>query len=533
MNKWYKMALAVVAYCGLASAEGLLEQMKLQPFSKRYSTPQGTVLEVTGKKPADGQWENFQQAMKLDTKAFAGKKVMLECEVSAEGVVRNPRQGFFGVKFMPAHTSDGVTSYPEGRVGRDGTYDWIWASVILEVPPEGFDEVLLSLGLQQAYGTVRYRNLKMSEAPGFKLDTPANYKCEYSDAVRNFPTLRGVMSPGHNKELRHVNMTEKDIRDLASWGANIVRWQYIPDSKLNPEVKDPKGYGELLDDDLKYLDSLLPVFKECGIYVLYDMHSLPGGRMRDNLILPGSTDLAKYAQGSGAFHLFYHKGFLDCYLEQWRKIARHFKDEPQIVGYDLMNEPVQRSVATYELVQVQYMAAQEIRKIDPEKPIVFESNDAASPEAYRTQLPLPIKNIIYEVHMYNPSGFTHQGVGGGSRFKADGSPITYPGVVGKKYYDREELKKELSAVRKFQQQYGARIYIGEFSAIRWAPGADKYLEDIISIFEEYGWDWTYHAFREWNGWSVEHTEDFDNRKPATYETTRKKALLNGFRNNKK
>lgn len=35
-------------------------------------------------------------------------------------------------------------------------------------------------------------------------------------------------------------------------------------------------------------------------------------------------------------------------------------------------------------------------------------------------------------------------------------------------------------------------------------GAERNLADLISIFNEYGWDWTYHAFREWPGWSVEH-----------------------------
>ena len=24
--------------------------------------------------------------------------------------------------------------------------------------------------------------------------------------------------------------------------------------------------------------------------------------------------------------------------------------------------------------------------------------------------------------------------------------------------------------------------------------------------QEYGWDWSYHAFREWPGWSLEHAD---------------------------
>ena len=50
----------------------------------------------------------------------------------------------------------------------------------------------------------------------------------------------------------------------------------------------------------------------------------------------------------------------------------------------------------------------------------------------------------------------------------------------------------------------ARILVGEFSAAAWAKGADAYIRDCIEVFDSYGWDWAYHAFREWPGWSVEH-----------------------------
>ena len=90
----------------------------------------------------------------------------------------------------------------------------------------------------------------------------------------------------------------------------------------------------------------------------------------------------------------------------------------------------------------------------------------------------------------------------------------------------------LQAVRDFQQRHDAVIYIGEFSAIIWAEGAERYLADCIAIFEEYGWHWSYHAFREWDGWSVEHAWTGHGRKTApSADNPRKHALLNGFRHN--
>ena len=84
-------------------------------------------------------------------------------------------------------------------------------------------------------------------------------------------------------------------------------------------------------------------------------------------------------------------------------------------------------------------------------------------------------------------------------------------------------------MRQFQLRHGAKIYVGEFSAVAWAEGADIWLRDILSVFGEYGWDWTYHAFREWDWWSVEHEgPDPKHMAPATDDTPRKRALLEGL-----
>jgi hypothetical protein len=50
------------------------------------------------------------------------------------------------------------------------------------------------------------------------------------------------------------------------------------------------------------------------------------------------------------------------------------------------------------------------------------------------------------------------------------------------------------------------VFIGEFSVVRWAPVPDgaNWLNDSIDLFEQNNWSWTYHAFREWPGWSLEH-----------------------------
>jgi hypothetical protein len=132
--------------------------------------------------------------------------------------------------------------------------------------------------------------------------------------------------------------------------------------------------------------------------------------------------------------------------------------------------------------------------------------------------------------MYLPHNFTHQGV--------YESPVglVYPGNMDDgKHWDKEQLRNALRPVREFSQDYGVAIYIGEFGSIRWAPenSTYRYLRDCIEVFEEEGWDWAYHAFREWDGWSVEHGPDKNDHRRATEPTDRERLLRSWFEKNER
>ena len=60
----------------------------------------------------------------------------------------------------------------------------------------------------------------------------------------------------------------------------------------------------------------------------------------------------------------------------------------------------------------------------------------------------------------------------------------------------------------------------------------QYLKDCMELFEEYGWDWSYHAFREWAGWSVEHAGSTRKTIRRIGDTDRKQVLLDFLKRNK-
>ena len=128
-------------------------------------------------------------------------------------------------------------------------------------------------------------------------------------------------------------------------------------------------------------------------------------------------------------------------------------------------------------------------------------------------------------------------VRGTERPAAAKAPATSPAArsLTGETWNKDWLRKAVQPIRDFQLRHRCRIYVGEFSAAAWAPGAENYLRDAISLFEEYGWDWTYHAFRESPIWDVDMVPSAGVAKPsskdmvpASGDTPRKKALLDGF-----
>ena len=137
---------------------------------------------------------------------------------------------------------------------------------------------------------------------------------------------------------------------------------------------------------------------------------------------------------------------------------------------------------------------------------------------FRFLEPLKIRNVIYQAHMYVPADYTHATIG------------PYPGVLRGKLWNKEALREVLKPVLDFQKRHKARIYIGEFSVRARAVGADRYLRDCIELFEENGWDWTYHSFREAATWDVEKEWNGKTHVPSA-DNPRKRVLLEALKRN--
>lgn len=442
--------------------------------------------------------------MPLDLTPFRGCRLLFECVAKARDVTE-PSASYLGVKFMLHYTSEQEGPFWTNESGVNGTFDWRTLRFTTRVASDA-GPAELNLGLQASSGTVWFDDLKITllggpiERPAPMENPPPAFK------GHSLPRLRGVMSPSQFRE--------EDLRVLGQdWNANLIRWQMVRNWGRAGTDRDLEEYDRWIGGKLDELDSVLDACDRFGIRVVIDLHSPPGGRYENN-------DLA----------IFNEPVYQDHFVALWERIARRFRGRPAIWGYDLINEPVQNlpsPAGVPDYLGAQVRAARAIRAIDPETPIFIAAAEWDSAQGFRELEPIDIPRVIYQVHMYVPSAFTHQGVHGAW------TPTAYPGRIEGEYWDKARLRSVLEPVRVFQRAYNVHIYVGEFSAIRWAPGAVDYLRDCIELFEEYDWDWSYHAYREWDGWSVEHGDDPEDRARTQEPSDRMRLLLEWFARNKK
>ena len=103
----------------------------------------------------------------------------------------------------------------------------------------------------------------------------------------------------------------------------------------------------------------------------------------------------------------------DTYIEAWKVIWKRYKDESNVIGYDVVNEPRKLSMdISYNDLTNQYLIPlyqkiiDESREINPDKKILFQSifmnkGEGIDNNQYaEITSPLNRKNIIFAPHIY-------------------------------------------------------------------------------------------------------------------------------------
>lgn len=117
---------------------------------------------------------------------------------------------------------------------------------------------------------------------------------------------------------RDAYISQGDIDRLSRMGFNSVRvpihWKFF-------DSDDAEGF--------RLVDRLVQWARKDGIYVILDLHCAPGGQTGTNI-----------DDSWGYPWLYTSHAAQNHTAAVWRRIAAHYRNEPTILGYDLLNEPI-------------------------------------------------------------------------------------------------------------------------------------------------------------------------------------------------
>jgi endoglucanase len=185
------------------------------------------------------------------------------------------------------------------------------------------------------------------------------------------------------------------------------------------------------------------------------------------------------------------EGQKERFLSQWSQIAEYFKDYPQELLFEILNEPhgeLSPGLGNTYIAD----ALETIRTTNPNRAVLMgTANYGGLSGVPDLQLP-DDDNLILTVHYYNPFQFTHQGadwVGEGSE-----------NWLGTQWYDteaeRETIIGEFEQLIGFSGAHNIPVHIGEFGAFSEADmdSRARWTTFLARWFEEQGFSWAYWEF---------------------------------------
>lgn len=170
-------------------------------------------------------------------------------------------------------------------------------------------------------------------------------------------------------------VTREDLERIKAAGFNTVR---LP-------------LHHALLEDPKRVDACVAACRDLDLYVLLDLHAAPGGQTGENI-----------DDGWGYPWLFESEADQQRTAALWRRLAERYRDEPTVLGYELLNEPIPNYpeyLALYPKLEPVYRRiASAIRQVDDRHLIVLDGVGWASD--FSAFGPPFEPRLVYAFHRY-------------------------------------------------------------------------------------------------------------------------------------
>lgn len=259
-------------------------------------------------------------------------------------------------------------------------------------------------------------------------------------------------------------VTEDDFIFLKKCGVNIIRVPF--NYRLFIDDNQPE---QLKTEGFSYFDYLLDLCDKYQIYLLPDLHTVPGGQNPD-----WHSDNA-----TGIPQFWFYKVFRNQIVSLWKAIAEHCADREYLLGYDVLNEPYLMDAPNL-LTDFYDEVTENIRMADPHHIIFLEGDHFAMQfdcieriQDSNTALSFHYYPTVWEPDLFSPA------------------------------YDREARKQKfreiLNKIASIRERFERPILCGE-------AGYDidrqnishtmELLEDTLDLFDEAAISWTLWSYKD-------------------------------------
>ena len=237
-------------------------------------------------------------------------------------------------------------------------------------------------------------------------------------------------------------ITPSDIKRVAKLGANCVRlplrYKYL--------FKKDKCRDDI---DFEHLDKIISKCRKAGLYVILELHSAPGFQNTDSAC--GKDDKSVLFNST-------KDGFdaRNATVRIWTQVAAHYKDEPAVAAYDLLNRPLNRMAdwqdkldALHKFYKRLYKA---IRTVDEKHTVILEA--AGAPDTLPSAENYKGENVAYGLYSHFHTTYEINSlISGINSFESNGIPF-----VICKLRSEENLESSLDTLN----ENGISWLIGDF-----------------------------------------------------------------------
>lgn len=347
--------------------------------------------------------------------------------------------------------------------------------------------------LVRAY--IEYKNENGEKAIAYFDDTTYCYNemlyGEYYNEAASFSKGISYSGPFEQKvsALSKSNkiFLQETFDDIAAQGFDSVR---LPvDFSSNASDAAPYAIDETL---LSYLDTVVKNTLRAGMTIIVDFHQ--ACRLGNTSLYTDPDTVSPK------------------YLAIWQQLAEHYKEYPDRVVFEAINEPGVNTTTftSAKLMELQEKVLEIVRKTSENRKLMVATGSNNSVKAIEniTQNLINDRNVIAAVHCYWPMSFTHQGA---NWIKNDDGTLKYPGGAKYTAAAKAEVESAIKICKDFSEKNNMAVWLGEFGVYQGGGAAAEdvqaYLSDFTKLCKDNKISWCYWeynvgfgAYDESTGW---------------------------------